>query len=113
MKLSPIVAAVVLSLPLFAAEIDYPPLAQLYQWLHTNPELSYHEKETAKRVAAELRSAGLEVTENVGGLGVVGVLKNGSGKTLMIRTDLDALPVQEQTGLPYASKAKGRDDAGN
>ena len=102
-----------LTLPLAAAEIDYPSLAQLYQWLHTNPELSYHEKETANRVAAELRSAGLEVTENVGGLGVVGVLKNGAGKTLMIRCDLDALPVQEQTGLPYGSKAKGRDDAGN
>jgi amidohydrolase len=113
MKLPHLLAAGLLSLPLAAAEIDYLSLEKLYHWLHTHPELSYHEKETGKRVAAELRAAGLEVTENVSANGVVAVLKNGPGKTLLIRCDLDALPVQEQTGLPYASSAKGRDDAGN
>lgn len=82
------------------------PILELYRHLHANPELSYQEKETAARLAKELRAAGLEVTENVGGFGVVGVLKNGPGKTVMVRTDLDALPVTEATGLAYASKVK-------
>jgi len=82
------------------------PILELYRHLHANPELSYQEKETAARLAKELRAAGLEVTENVGGYGVVGVLKNGPGKTVMVRTDLDALPVTEATGLAYASKVK-------
>jgi amidohydrolase len=88
------------------------PLPDLYRWLHTHPELSFAEKETSKRVAEELRAAGFEVTEHLGGNGIVAVLKNGAGRTLMIRSDLDALPVQEQTGLPYASTMTTKDDTG-
>ena len=82
---------------------ELPSLVTLYKELHANPELSLHEDETAARIAKELREAGLEVTENVGGHGVVGVLKNGDGPVILVRTDLDALPVKEQTGAPYAS----------
>lgn len=89
------------------------PLDELYRWFHTHPELSYAERETSKRFAEELRAAGFEVTENVGGYGVVGVLKNGDGPTILFRTDLDALPVREQTGLPFASAVMTRDDGGN
>ena len=77
-----------------------------YWWLHENPELSYQEVETAKYVAAAWKKAGFEVTTGVGGHGVVAVLANGSGPTLMLRTDLDALPVSEVTGLPRASTKK-------
>ncbi|HEY1171767.1 MAG TPA: amidohydrolase [Verrucomicrobiae bacterium] len=87
-------------------------LVKLYQHLHANPELSFQEEKTAQRIAEELKKAGFEVTTKVGGHGVVGVLKNGSGPTLMLRTDLDALPVPEQTGLPYASKVKTVDPDG-
>jgi hippurate hydrolase len=92
---------------------EYPTLFALYQHLHANPELSLHEAKTAARIAEELRHAGYEVTEKVGGHGVVGVLRNGAGPTLLLRTDLDALPVTEKTGLPYASKARATDDRGN
>lgn len=78
-------------------------LLEIYVHLHKNPELSFQEKETSAYFAARLRDAGCEVTEKIGGFGVVGVLKNGTGPTLLIRSDLDALPVIEQTGLPYAS----------
>lgn len=94
-------------------EAEFPSLKELYLWLHTHPELSFAEKETSKRVANELRAAKLEVTENVGGYGVVGVLKNGAGPTVLIRGDMDALPVKEETGLPYASTVTSRDSAGN
>ncbi|WP_435016832.1 amidohydrolase [Tundrisphaera sp. TA3] len=87
-------------------------LLKLYEHLHAHPELSFHEVETAGRIADELRHAGAEVTENVGKLGVVGILKNGPGPTVLVRSDLDALPVAEMTGLPYASKATTTDDAG-
>lgn len=87
-------------------------LVALYQHFHRNPELSFAEKETSARVAEEWRKAGAEVTERVGGYGVVGILKNGDGRTLMLRTDLDALPVTEQTGLAYASTVKVKDAAG-
>lgn len=87
-------------------------LVQLYQHFHMHPELSFLEKETAARLAKELRATGVEVTEGVGGTGVVGVLKNGKGPTAMLRTDLDALPVTELTGLAYASKAKVKDPSG-
>ncbi len=80
--------------------------------MHQAPELSYQEVETSKRIAEELRKAGLAVTTGVGKLGVVGVLKNGDGPVVLIRTDMDALPVVEETGLPYASKAKARDKNG-
>lgn len=88
------------------AEANLEPIAELYRHFHAHPELSFQEKETAARLAKELRAAGLEVTENVGETGVVGVLKNGEGKTILIRTDLDALPVTEATGLSYASKVR-------
>lgn len=91
---------------------ELPSLVTLYKELHTNPELSLHETETAARIAKELREAGLEVTENVGGHGVVGVLKNGDGPVILVRTDLDALPVKEQTEAPYASKKVVKDDLG-
>src|SRR5436190_1246752 len=87
-------------------------LFELYQYFHTHPELSFQEKETAARVAKELKAAGVEVTEGVGGTGVVGVLKNGKGPMVMLRTDLDALPVTELTGLGYASKVKVKDPTG-
>jgi hippurate hydrolase len=89
-----------------------PELTALYRELHQGPELSYHEKRTAARLAGRLRSLGFTVTERVGGYGVVGVLKNGPGKTLLLRTDMDALPVLEDTGLPYASKATEKDERG-
>ncbi len=87
-------------------------LIGLYKHLHSHPELSNQEFETAKRIADELRKAGATVTTGVGKLGVVGVFKNGAGPTVLVRTDLDALPVVEETGLPYASRAKGKDPAG-
>jgi hippurate hydrolase len=88
-------------------------LLELYRHLHQNPELSTHEKETAARMAQELRYLGAKVTTDVGGHGVVGVLENGPGKVLMLRADMDALPVAEQTGLPYASKVRTEDDRGS
>jgi acetylornithine deacetylase/succinyl-diaminopimelate desuccinylase-like protein len=85
------------------AEKQYPSLEAFYTTLHREPELSLSEEKTARRLAEQLRSAGFEVTEHVGGFGIVGVLRNGPGKTLLIRTDLDALPVKEQTGAAYHS----------
>ena len=84
----------------------------LYLDLHQHPELSSHETRTAALLARRLRQLGYEVTENVGGTGVVGIMKNGSGPTVMLRTELDALPVEELTGLPYASKIRTKDDSG-
>ncbi len=89
-----------------------PQLLEDYRWLHTHPEVSFKEAETAKFVAKQWRDAGFTVTEGVGGHGVVAILKNGEGKTLMLRTDLDALPVSEQTGLPFSSKQTVLTDAG-
>ncbi|MEZ6132196.1 MAG: amidohydrolase [Planctomycetaceae bacterium] len=84
-------------------EANLDSLVQLYFHLHQHPELSYQEKETSARIAAEWKTAGYEVTTGVGGYGVVAILKNGDGPTVMLRTDLDALPVTEATGLDYAS----------
>ena len=84
----------------------------LYLDLHRNPELSSHEEKTAAKIADQLRRLGYEVTTGFGGTGVVGVLKNGSGPTVMIRAELDALPVEEKTGLPYASQVKSKNDKG-
>ena len=92
---------------------DYPSLDAFYKDLHTHPELSLMEEKTSAKVAAELRAAGFDVTEKFGGYGVVAVLKNGAGPTLLIRSDLDALPVQEETGLPYASTTHVKDLAGH
>jgi hippurate hydrolase len=95
-------------------ELDalYPSLDALYRDLHQHPELSLQEAETSTKMATRLRSLGFEVTERVGGFGVVGVLRNGPGPTLLVRTDLDALPVKEQTGLPYASTATAKNASG-
>jgi hippurate hydrolase len=90
----------------------YPDARALYLDLHQNPELSGHEAQTAAKLAARLRSAGYEVTEHVGGTGVVAIMKNGAGPTIMLRTELDALPVEEKTGLSYASKVHAKDDVG-
>jgi hippurate hydrolase len=87
-------------------------LVELYRHFHQTPELSFAEEKTAARLAEELRAVGAAVTTNVGGYGVVGVIENGPGKTLLIRTDLDALPVAELTGLPYASKVRTKDERG-
>jgi hippurate hydrolase len=87
-------------------------LLGLYTQLHTHPELSYQEVETSKRIADELRRAGARVTTGVGKLGVVGLIENGPGPVVLVRTDMDALPVIEQTGLPYASTKKARDSQG-
>ena len=87
-------------------------LVGLYKELHQAPELSLHEEKTAARLADELRAVGATVTTGVGGHGVVGVLENGDGKVLLLRTDMDALPVAEQTGLPYASKVRTTDARG-
>lgn len=88
---------------------DYERLETLYKHLHSNPELSLREARTSARLAREMKEIGFDVTERVGGYGVVAVLKNGDGRTVMVRTDMDALPVIEKTGLPYASKVRVRD----
>ena len=87
-------------------ESNYESNLELYKHLHQNPELSFQEKETSKRIAQELRNLGFNVSENVGGYGVVGIIKNGEGPVIMLRTDLDALPIEENTELPYASYKK-------
>src|SRR5205085_220353 len=84
----------------------------LYLDLHQHPEISSHETRTAEVMAGKLKSLGYEVTEHIGGAGLVAILKNGAGPTIMLRTELDALPVEEKTGLPYASKVRTKDDSG-
>jgi len=103
-----------------AAESELPSLLAIYKDIHSHPELSGHEQRTAALVAKELRAAGCEVTENFGKYddpkwkcyGVVGVMKNGGGPTVLVRTDMDALPVHEETGLPYASTVTTKNDEG-
>jgi hippurate hydrolase len=85
----------------------YPGIEALYIDLHGNPELAFEEKRTAAKLADRLNTLGYEVTTGVGGTGVVGLLKNGAGPVVMLRTELDALPVTEQTGLPFSSKKAG------
>ena len=94
------------------ADSVYPDAYALYVDLHQHPELSAHETQTGQNLGSKLKSLGYEVTEHVGGTGIVAVLKNGNGPTIMLRTELDALPVEENTGLPYASKVHTKDDAG-
>lgn len=111
--------ALLLSTHLSALDLDksvqqsLPKLNKLYLHLHQNPELSYQEEQTGKRLAKELKQLGFTVTSNVGGFGVVGLYKNGSGPTVMIRADTDGLPIVEQTGKPYASKVKVLDKHNN
>jgi len=102
-----LLALVLAASPLDGLDQIYPQLDALYIDLHKNPELSMKEQRTAARMAEELRRLGYEVTAGVGGTGVVGVLRNGKGPTVLLRTELDALPVEEKTGLPYASNATG------
>jgi amidohydrolase len=94
-------------------EKEHSSLIQLYEHLHAHPELSFHEEKTSARMAEEIRALGFEVTEKVGGFGVVGFLKNGPGKTILVRTDLDGLPVREIGSVPYVSKTVTKDDTGN
>jgi hippurate hydrolase len=98
-----------------AAEVqaNYPRVETRYLDLHRHPELSFHEVETAAKLANDLRQLGYEVTTGVGRTGIVGVLKNGAGPTVLLRTELDALPVTENTGLPFSSTVRTKDDAGN
>jgi amidohydrolase len=97
-----------------SAEVEavYPDAHALYIDLHQNPELSSHETQTAEKLAGRLRDLGYTVTEHVGGTGVVAILKNGAGPAVMLRTELDGLPVEEKTGLAYASKVRAKDDSG-
>jgi hippurate hydrolase len=102
------------------AEGELPSLLAIYKDLHAHPELSTREEQTSAVVAKELRAAGCEVTDHLGkyenpnfkGYGVVGLMKNGAGPTVLVRTDMDALPVEEETGLPYASKVTTKNDEG-
>ena len=91
-----------------AVQADMPQLMTLYRDLHANPELSMQEVRTPAKLAAEMRKLGFDVTEHVGKTGVVAVMKNGPGPVLLIRADMDALPVKEQTGLPFSSKVVGK-----
>ena len=90
----------------------YPKIEQFYMDIHQHPELSMHETETAAKLAAQLRGLGYDVTTAVGGTGVVALLKNGSGPTVMLRTELDALPIEEKTGWSFASRVHAKDDSG-
>jgi amidohydrolase len=91
----------------------YARLEPLYKHFHQQPELSLHEEKTSARLAAELDQLGFKVTPRVGGHGIVALLANGSGPTVLVRTDMDALPIIEQTGAEYASAVKATDDKGN
>ena len=93
-------------------DVNAASLLALYKQIHASPELAFQEEKTATRLATELRRSGFAVTEKVGGTGVVGVLKNGKGPTILVRADMDALPIIEDTKLPYASKIRTRDKDG-
>ena len=90
-----------------------PELETLYRDLHEHPELAFHEERTAAALAERLRALGFDVTTGVGHTGMVAILRNGPGPVVMLRTELDALPIEEKTGLPFASKAKETDSEGN
>lgn len=103
-----------------AIDAQLPDLVSTYKNLHQHPELSHQEQQTSSFLAATLRQAGYSVTEHVGkfgdgtqAYGVVAVLQNGTGPTVLVRTDMDALPLEEKTGLPYASHARARNEAGD
>src|SRR2546421_4047402 len=116
------------TLPTFAqqtpqqiADAELPSLLTIYKDIHTHPELSTQEQRTAALLAKELKAVGCDVTENVGKYekadqkcyGVVGLMKNGDAPVVLVRTDLDALPVQEETGLPYASTVVSKNEKGD
>jgi amidohydrolase len=106
--------------PANLAEQELPSLLTIYKDVHSHPELSTQEQRTSELVAKELKAVGCEVTDHIGkydqpgltGYGVVGVMKNGDGPVVLVRTDMDALPVEEETGLPYASKVTAKNNAG-
>src|SRR6266702_5324289 len=106
--------------PQSVADAELPSLLAIYKDIHSHPELSGHEERTSALIAKELQAAGCQVTENFGkyddpklkGYGVIGIMKNGDGPTVLVRTDMDALPVEEETGLPYASKVTKKNDEG-
>jgi hippurate hydrolase len=108
------VAGVARQGPSTQADIDalYPDLSALYEDLHRNPELAFQETRTAATLAARLKTLGYEVTTGVGRTGIVALLRNGQGPTAMLRTELDALPVEEKTGAPFASKTMAKNAAG-
>ncbi|HZS18866.1 MAG TPA: amidohydrolase [Candidatus Udaeobacter sp.] len=120
LSISSIIPAVAQQTPQSLADSELASLLAIYKDIHAHPELSGQEERTAAIVAKELRAAGCEVTEHVGryqnpklrGYGVVGVMKNGDGPTVLVRTDMDALPVQEETGLPYASEITAKNEDG-
>jgi len=114
MLLATLASSVFAQTPATSTEVDavFPEAQTFYLDLHQNPELSTHETQTAAKLAARLRGLGYDVTEHVGGTGIVAILKNGPGPTIMLRTELDALPVEEKTGLAYASKVHAKDDSG-
>src|SRR5437899_6186320 len=103
------------------ADAELPSLLTIYKDIHTHPELSTQEQRASALLAKELQAVGCDVTENVGKydkpdqkcFGVVGVIKNGDGPVVLVRTDLDALPVQEETGLPYASTVVTKNEKGD
>jgi amidohydrolase len=90
----------------------YPEIEKLYFDLHRNPELAFHEQRTAAELAERVKALGYDVTTGIGGTGIVAILKNGPGPTVMLRTELDALPIEEKTGLPFASTVKTKNAAG-
>ena len=127
MKISAFVLCAILSTSLLAQETpqsiaqkELPLLLDIYKDVHLHPELSTQEKRTSEIVAKELKAVGCQVTDHLGkydtptfpGYGVVGLMKNGDGPVVLVRTDMDALPVEEETGLPYASKVMAKDNAG-
>jgi hippurate hydrolase len=119
MKFNLLTAALLLASPFINANsLDLnltstmPAIEKFYLDLHQSPELSYHEEQTGQKIASRLTKLGFDVTDNVGGFGVVGIYKNGNGPTVMIRTDTDGLPIIEQTGKIYASKVKVTDEHG-
>src|SRR6201995_4463745 len=89
-----------------SVESNYDHLDALYKDIHTHPEIAFQEEKTASKLAAEMRALGFDVTEKVGKTGLVAIYKNGDGPTIMVRTELDALPMAEKTGLAYASHDK-------
>ncbi|TFW29866.1 amidohydrolase [Duganella callida] len=91
----------------------YPQLDAIYKDLHAHPEIAFQEQRTAARLAAEMRKIGFEVTEKVGKTGIVAIYKNGAGPTVLVRTEMDALPMEEKTGLPYASKVAAAHSCGH
>ena len=115
---APALAAPALDVPAAKARIEaslaktYPDLESLYKDLHTHPELAFQENRTAALLAARMRKLGFTVTEHIGKTGIVAVLRNGPGPTILVRTELDALPVEEKTGLPYASTVQAADGNG-